>query len=138
MDGESGVVGLDDGVRDLGRRDDREGGHHPVRELLADLGDEEGTHTGTSTTTEGVGDLETLEGVAALSFAADNLKDLVDELGTLGVVTLGPVVSGTRLTENEVVGAEEVAIGTAANSVHGTGLEIDENGARNILVVGSL
>jgi len=49
---QGGVVGLDDGVGDFGRWDDGEGAHHPVGELLTDLGDEQGAHTGTGATTE--------------------------------------------------------------------------------------
>ena len=60
MDGEGGVVGLDDGVGDLGGGHDGEGGHDSVGVLLTDLGDEEGAHAGAGTTTEGVGDLEAL------------------------------------------------------------------------------
>jgi hypothetical protein len=85
-----------------------------------------------------VGDLETLEAVAALSLATDDIEDLVDELGTLGVVTLCPVVTGTRLAKDEVVGAEELAKGTSADGVHGTGLEINEDGTGHELVVGGL
>ena len=135
---EGGVVRLDNGVGDLGRGHNGESGHHAVGELLADLGDEQSTHTGTGTTTERVGDLETLEAVAALSLATNDVENVVDELSTLSVVTLGPVVASTGLTENEVVGAEKLAKGTSTDSVHGTGLKIDEDGARNVLVAGSL
>jgi hypothetical protein len=44
-----------------------------------------------------VGDLETLEAVAALGLAALDVDDLVDKLGTLSVMSFGPVVSCTRL-----------------------------------------
>ncbi len=138
VDREGGVVGLDNGIRDLGGGHDREGGHHAVGELLTDLGDQEGTHTGTGTTTERVGDLEALEAVAALGLATDDVEDLVNELGTLSVVTLGPVVAGAGLAEDEVVRAEELAEGTSADGIHGTGLQVDQDGTRNILVAGSL
>lgn len=138
MDGEGGVVGLNNGVGNLGRWHDGEGGHHTVGELLADLGDQKGTHTGTGTTTKGVGDLETLEAVAAFGLTTDNVEDLVNELSTLSVMTLGPVVASTGLAEDEVVGAEELAEWTSTDSVHGAGLEIDEDSAGNILVAGSL
>ena len=138
MDREGGVVGLHDGIRHLGGGDDGEGRHHAVGELLADLGDEEGTHTGTGTTTERVGDLEALEAVAALGLATDDIENLVDKLSTLSVMTLGPVVAGTGLAKDEVVGAEELAEGAGTDGVHGTGLEIDEDGTGNILVAGSL
>jgi hypothetical protein len=85
-----------------------------------------------------VGDLKTLEAVAALSFASHDIEDLIDQLGTLSVVTLCPIITSTRLAENEVVGAEELSEQSSADRVHGTGLQIDENSTRNELVAGSL
>ena len=75
MDGEGGVVGLNDGIGDLGGGDNREGAHDSVGVLLSHLGDEKGSHTGSGTTTEGVGDLEALKAVAALSFLSDDIED---------------------------------------------------------------
>ena len=49
-------------------------------------------------------------------------------------MTLRPVVTGTALTEDEVVGTEEVAEGAGADGVHGSRLEINEDGTRDILV----
>jgi hypothetical protein len=138
VDGEGSVVGLHNGIRDLRGRYNREGGHHTVGELLADFGDQKRTHTSTSTTTKGMGDLETLEAVAALSLAADDIEDLVDQLGTLSVVTLCPVITSTRLTENEVVGAKELSKRSGTDSVHGTRLQVDEDGTGNELTAGSL
>merc|ERR1719262_645960 len=66
VDGEGGVVWLDDGVGHLWRWEDGEGEHHAVWVLLTDLGDEECSHSGAGTTTEGVGDLEALEAIAGL------------------------------------------------------------------------
>merc|ERR1712193_362848 len=108
MDGEGGVVWLDDGVRHLGGWHDGVGDHLSVWVLFSDLGDEEGSHTRSSSTTEGVGDLESLKAVATFSFLSDNIEDGVDELGTLSVVALGPVVTGTGLSEDEVVWSEEL------------------------------
>ena len=61
MDGEGGIVGLDNGVRDLWWWDNREGVHDTVWVLLTDLWDKKCAHTGTGTTTEGVGKLESLK-----------------------------------------------------------------------------
>ena len=132
MHGEGGVVWLNDGIRHLGGWHNGESSHDSVGVLLSDLGDEEGSHTGSSTTTEGVGDLETLEAVATLSFLSDDIEDGVDELSTLGVVTLGPVVTGTGLSEDKVIRAEELAEGARADRVHGAGLEVHEDGARHV------
>merc|ERR1712127_713635 len=68
MDGEGSVIWLNDGIRDLWGWHDGESGHDSVWVLFSDLGDEEGSHTGSGTTTEGVGDLETLEAIATLGF----------------------------------------------------------------------
>jgi len=138
VDGEGSVVRLDNGVGDLGRGHDGEGGHHTVGELLTDLGDQERSHTGAGTTTERVGDLETLEAVTALGLTTDDIQDLVNQLGTLSVMTLGPVVASTGLTEDEVVGTEELTEGTGTDGVHGTGLQVDENGTGDILVTRGL
>jgi len=47
------------GKANLGAGDDGECAHHPVGVLLTDFGDEQSAHTGTSSTTERVSDLET-------------------------------------------------------------------------------
>ncbi len=93
MNREGGVVRLDDGVRDLRGGHDGERSHHAVWEFFTDLGNEQGTHTSTGTTTKRVSDLEALKTVTALSFATDDIEDLIDKLSTLGVVTFGPVIA---------------------------------------------
>ena len=100
VDRESGVVGLDDSVGNLGGRDDRVRGHDPVGVLLANLGDEEGAHAGPGPSSHGVGDLEALHHIAVLSLFADDVHDGVDQFGTLSIVTLGPVVSSSGLYQS--------------------------------------
>ena len=136
MDGEGGVVGLDDGVRDLGGGDNGEGFHNSVRIFFSDLGDEEGTHSRSSSTTQRVSDLETLKAVAAFSFFSGNVEDGVDELSTLGVVTLGPVVSGTGLTEDEVVRSEKLTEGASSDRVHCSRFKIHKDGTGDISSTG--
>jgi hypothetical protein len=138
MDGESSIVRLDNGIRDLGGWHNREGSHHTVGEFLTDLGDQERTHTSTSSTSERMGDLETLETVAALSLTTNNIQDLVDKLSTLGIMSLSPVVSSSRLAKDEVVRSEELTERTSTDSIHSTWLQIDEDGTRDILVARSL
>ena len=113
--------------------DNREGVHDPVGILLTDLGDEEGSHAGAGATTQGVGQLEALKTVAALSLLAHHIKDRVYKLSTLCVVTFGPVVSSTRLSKDKVVWAEDLSEGSGADRVHGAWLQIDQNGTGHIL-----
>jgi hypothetical protein len=72
-----------------------------------------------------------LEAVAVLGLLAHDVEHGVDELGALGVVALGPVVAGAGLAEDEIVGAEDLAEGARAHGVHGAGLEVHEDGARD-------
>ena len=132
MDGEGSVIWLNDGIRDLWGWHDGESGHDSVWVLFSDLGDEEGSHTGSGTTTEGVGDLETLEAIATFGFLSDDIEDGVDKFGTLGVMTLGPVVTGTSLSEDEVVWSEELTEWAGSDGVHGTWLEIHEDGSWDV------
>jgi hypothetical protein len=82
--------------------------------------------------------LESLKAITAFGLTTNDVKDLVNQLSTLGVMALGPIVSSTGLTEDKVIRTEELTERTGADGVHGTGLKIDENSARNILVVGCL
>jgi len=129
MDRESSVVWFDNGIRHLGGWEDGESLHDSVGIFLSDLGDKEGTHTGTGTTTEGVGDLETLETIATFSFFSDNVEDGVDEFSTFGVMTFSPVVTGTSLTENEVIGSEKLTEWASSDGVHGSWFEIHKDGS---------
>ena len=85
------------------QRNARNDGVLPVGIFFADLGDQERAHASAGTTTQRVGDLEALQAVAGFGLLADHVEDRVDELGALGVVALGPVVTGTRLSKDKVV-----------------------------------
>ena len=75
-----------------------------------------------------MGELEALKAVAALGLLPHHVQDTVHQLCTLCVVTLGPVVTRTRLTEDKVVRPEDGSIGPGPDTVHGAGLQIDEDG----------
>merc|ERR1711934_160059 len=106
--------------------------------LLTDLGDEESSHTGAGATSEGMGELEALKAIAGLGLLTDDVKHGVDELGALGVVALGPVVTGSGLAEDEVVGAEDLTEGAGADGVHGAGLQVHQDGAGHVAAAGGL
>ena len=53
-------------------------------------------------------------------------------------MTFGPVVTGARLSEDEVVGTEELAKRTGTDGIHSTGLQIDKDSAGNVFVARSL
>ena len=85
-----------------------------------------------------MGQLESLKTVTALSFLPDNVKNGVYELSSLGVVSLGPVVSSSRLSENKVIGSVDLAERSRSDRVHGAGFQIYQDSAGDIFSSGSL
>ena len=79
-----------------------------------------------------MGDLESLEAIATFGFLSNDIEDGVDKLSTLSVMTLGPVVTGTGLSEDEVVWSEELSEWSGSNGVHGSWLKIHEDGSWDI------
>merc|ERR1712188_86192 len=75
MDREGGVVWFNDGIRYLWRWHDGESNHHSVWVFFSDLGDKEGSHSRSSSTSERVCYLETLKAVTTFSFLSDNIKN---------------------------------------------------------------
>jgi hypothetical protein len=47
-------------------------------------------------------------------------------------VTLGPVVTSSGLTENEVIGTEKLTEWSGTDGVHGTGFQVHKDSTRNI------
>lgn len=98
VNGEGGVVGLYNSVRNFRGWNDAESVHDPVGVLLTDLGDEKRTHARAGTATKGVSELEALKAVTALGLLTNNIENRVNEFSSLSVVTLSPVVTSTTLT----------------------------------------
>ena len=136
--GEHGVVGLNDGGGHLGR------GVHGEAELglLAVVDgkslEEEGAETGSGTTTDGVEDEEALETSALIGELSDSVEAEINNLLTNGVVTTGEVVGGILLTRDELLGVEELSVGTSADLIDDGGLEIEEDGTGDVLASTSL
>jgi hypothetical protein len=137
MDREGSVIWLDNGIRDLWGWHDGESDHHSIWVFLSDLGDQKSSHTGSSSSTERVGNLETLKAIATFSFFSNDIKDGIDEFGTLGIMSFGPVVTGTGLSEDEVVWSEELSEWSSSDRVHCTWFEIHEDGSWNVSTTGS-
>merc|ERR1719443_1420588 len=97
-----------------------------------------GSHARARAAAQGVGHLEALEAVAALGLLADDVEHRIDELGALRVMTLRPVVTGPRLTEDEVVRTEELTERAGANRVHGARLQIHEDRTRHVAAASGL
>jgi len=53
-------------------------------------------------------------------------------------MSLGPVVSSSRLSEDEVIRSEDLAERSGSDGVHGSGLQVDKDSTGNVLSSGSL
>ena len=53
-------------------------------------------------------------------------------------MTLGPVVAGPGLSEHEVVGSEDRAVGSRPHAVHGAGLQVHEDSPGHVLAAAGL
>jgi hypothetical protein len=135
MGSEDGVVGLDNGGGDLRCRVDAELELALLAVVDGEALHEEGTKTGTGTTTEGVEDEEALEARAVVGNVAHLVEDLVNELLANGVVATGVVVGGILLAGNHLLGVEERTVGTGADLIDNVGLEIAVDGTRHVLAV---
>lgn len=138
VSGEDGVVRLNNRGGDLGSGVDAELQLALLAVIDGQTLHEEGTETGTGTTTEGVEDEETLETRAVVGDVADLVEDLVDELLADGVVATSVVVRGILLAGDHLLGVEEGAVGAGADLVDDIGLEIAVDGARHVLAVACL
>ena len=78
VDGEGGIVRLNDGIGHLWRWNDRECSHHSIGVFFANFADQKSSHTSTGTSTERVRYLETLETVTSLGFASNNIQYLIN------------------------------------------------------------
>mmetsp|Transcript_27255 Transcript_27255/g.50246 ORF Transcript_27255/g.50246 Transcript_27255/m.50246 type:complete len:459 (+) Transcript_27255:280-1656(+) len=136
--GKDGVVGLNNGGRDLGRGVDGETELGLLAVVNGEALKEERAETGTGTTTDGVEDKETLETRAVVGKLTDAVKGKVNNLLTDGVVATGEVVGGILLTGDQLLRVEELPVGTLANLVNDGGLKIKEDAAGNVLAGTSL
>ena len=66
----------------------------------------------------------TLEAIAALGLLAHDVEDGVDELGAFGVMALGPVIAGARVSGHGILGSKEASEGGGPEGVQMGGLEV--------------
>lgn len=130
---EDGVVRLDDGGRDLGGGVDSKLELGLLGEVDGESLEQKSSETGTGSSTERVGEEESLQTVTVVSDSSDSVHDLVNELLSDGVVTSGVVVSGVLLASDELLGVEQVLVLSGSDLINHVGLEIDVDGSGHVL-----
>jgi len=138
VSGEDGVVWLNNGGGDLRGWVDGEAELGLLAVIDGESLEEEGSETGTGTTTDGVEDEEALETSALIGELTDSVEAEINNLLTDGVVTTGEVVGGILLTRDKLFGVEELSVGAGSDLIDDGRLEIEEDGAGNVLASTSL
>jgi len=98
VSGEDGVVGFNDGGGDLRGWVDGESELGFLTVIDGESLEEEGSETGTGTSTNGVEDEETLETSALIGELSDSVEAEIDDFTTDGVMSSGEVVGGILLS----------------------------------------
>lgn len=132
MYGQSGVVGFHNSVGYFGWGDHWVGVHNPVGVFFSDLRDQQGTHTGTGTASKRMSQLESLQTIAGFGLFPDHVQHGVDEFSSFCVMALGPVVTSSGLSKDKVVWSEDLSEGAWPDGVHGTGLQVHEDGTGHV------
>jgi hypothetical protein len=135
---QNGVVGLNDGSRDLRGREDSETQLGLLAVVNGQALQEEGAETRASTTTDSVEDEETLETSAVVSQLADTVEDEIDHLLANGVVTTSVVAGSILLARDELLRVEELTVGTSTDLIDDGGLQVNEDGTGDVFAGASL
>jgi len=138
VSGQDCVVGLNDSGGDLGRGVDGEAELGLLTIVDRESLEEERTETGAGTTTNGVEDEETLETSALISELSDSVEAEINDFLADGIVTTGEVVGGILLAGDELLGVEQLSVGTGTNLIDDGRLEIQEDSAGDVLASTSL
>jgi len=80
-----------------------------------------------------VEDEEALEASALVSKLSDTVKDEIDDFLSDGVVSSSIVIGGILLAGDQLLGVEKLSVGTGSDLIDDSGLEINEDGSRNVL-----
>jgi len=138
VSGENRVVGLHDGRRHLRRWIDGELKLGLLSIIHGQPLHEKGGEAGSGATTERVEDEESLKSSALISQLTNAVQDDVHDLFPYRVVTPSVVISSVLFASDELFRMEKLTIGSSPDFVNDVGLQVDEDGARNVLSGASL
>jgi len=133
VSGQDRVVGFNNGSGDLGGRIDGETQFGLLAVIDGESFQQEGSQSGTGTTTDGVEDHETLETSTVVSQLSDSVQAKVNDFLTNGVVSSGEVVGGIFLTGDQLFGVEQLSVGSGSDFVNDGGFQIEEHTSGYVL-----
>ena len=135
---EDGVVWLNNGGGDLWGWVDGETKLGFLTVIDGKSLEEKGSETGTSSSTNGVEDEETLETGTLISKLSNSIEAEIDDFLTNGVMSSGEVVGGIFFTGDELLWMEELSVGSGSDLIDNGWLEIEEDSSWDVLTGTSL
>ena len=133
VSGEDGVVWFDNSGGDLWGWIDGETELGFLTVIDGESLEEEGTETGSSTTTDGVEDEETLETSTLVSKFSDSVETEIDDFFTNGVMSSGEVVGSVFFTGDQLFWVEELSVSTSSDFIDNGWFEIEEDTSWDVL-----
>jgi len=133
VSGEDGVVWFNNSGRDLWGWVDGETKFGFLTVIDRESLEEEGTETGSSTTTDGVENEETLETSTLISKFSDSVKTEIDDFFTNGVMSSGEVVGSIFFSGDQLFWMEELSVGTSSDLIDDGWFEIEEDTSWDVL-----
>ena len=138
VSGENGVVWLNNGGGDLWGWVDGETELGFLTVVNGKSLEEEGTETGSSSSTDGVEDEETLKTSALVRKFSDSIKAEINDFFTDGVMSSSEVVGSIFFTRDELLWVEKLSVGSSSNFIDNGWLEIEEDSSWDVFTSTSL
>jgi len=118
VSGQDGVVWLNNSGGDLWGWVDGETELGLLTVINGESLEEERSETGSSTTTDGVENEETLKTSTLVSKLSDSVETEIDDFFTDGIVSSSEVVSGVFFTRNKLFWVEELSVSTSSDFIN--------------------
>jgi len=126
------VVWLHHSGSDLGATPDSEGDLRLLAVIDGETLEEKAAETGASATTDGVEDHESLKTSAVVRQLADAVQNQINNFFANRVMASREIVAGIFLARDQLLGMEQLTVGTRADLIDDGGLQINEDGTRNV------
>lgn len=94
---------------------------------------QQGAESRSGTTTEGVEDQESLETGTLVSQFSESVEDEIDDLLSDGVVSTSVVVGGIFFAGDQLLGVEQLSVGSSSDLVNDGGFQVNEDSSRDVL-----
>jgi len=138
VSGQHGVVWLNDSSGDLWGWVDGEAELGLLAVIDGESFQQEGSQTGSGTTTDGVEDQESLKTGTVISELSDSVKAQVDDFLADSVVTSGEVVGSIFLSGDELFRVEQLSVGTSSDLIDDGRFQVEEDSSWDVLAGTSL